>query len=109
MGITSAQWRSLCKVIGAPELGDAPEFSTSNKRIEHMPMIRGLIQRWLDSMPSDEESIRLLEENRIPVAPVLSVAEAVDHPHLRQRGTVTTVRDRVLGAFDVPTSPWRWV
>ncbi len=90
-----------------PELGDDPNFSTSTQRIEHVPMIRELIQKWLDSS-SDEECIRLLEENRIPVAPVLTVAEAVNHPHLRQRGTVATVRDRVLGAFDVPASPWRF-
>ena len=108
MGITSAQWKSLCKVIGRPELGDNPNFSTSTQRIEYMPMIRELIQKWLDLASSDEECIRLLEENRIPVAPVLTVAEAVNHPHLRQRGTVTTVRDRVLGAFDVPASPWRF-
>jgi crotonobetainyl-CoA:carnitine CoA-transferase CaiB-like acyl-CoA transferase len=30
------------------------------------------------------------------------VAEAVQHPHLRGRGTVRTVHDRVLGDFDVP-------
>jgi crotonobetainyl-CoA:carnitine CoA-transferase CaiB-like acyl-CoA transferase len=108
MGITSAQWRSLSKVIGRPELGDDPEFSTSTKRVERMPMIRRLIQGWLDSMPSDEEVIRVLEENRIPVAPVLTVAEAVNHPHLRQRGTVATISDPVLGTFDVPASPWRF-
>jgi len=108
MGITAAQWRALCAVFGHPELGDDPRFSTSTQRVEHMPLIRGLIQKWLDSMPNDEEIIRVLEENRIPVAPVLTVAEAINHPHLRRRGTVTTVRDPVLGEFDVPASPWRF-
>ncbi len=108
MGITLAQWRSLCQVIGRPELGDDPEFSTSTQRVERMPMIRPLIQQWLDSMPSDDEIIRVLEAARIPVAPVLSVAEAVNHPHLRERGTVATITDPVLGAFDVPASPWRF-
>ncbi|HXR37057.1 MAG TPA: CaiB/BaiF CoA-transferase family protein, partial [Candidatus Binataceae bacterium] len=108
MGITLAQWKSLARLIGRPELGDDPGFSTSTQRVERMPMIRGLIQQWLDATSSDEEAIRILEENRIPVAPVLTVAEAVNHPHLRQRGTVTTVHDRVLGAFDVPASPWRF-
>ena len=71
-------------------------------------MIRELVQRWLDSMPTDDDIIRVLEENRIPVAPVLTVAEAVNHPHLRERGTVATISDRVLGEFDVPASPWRF-
>jgi len=43
-----------------------------------------------------------MKEYRVPHAPVLSVAEAVKHPHLRQRGTVRTVHDRILGDFDVP-------
>jgi CoA:oxalate CoA-transferase len=108
MAITAAQWRSLCRVIGRPELGDDPEFATSTERVERMPLIRELIQGWLDTMPGDDEIIGVLEAARIPVAPVLSVAEAVNHPHLRQRGTVMTVSDPVLGLFDVPASPWRF-
>jgi crotonobetainyl-CoA:carnitine CoA-transferase CaiB-like acyl-CoA transferase len=108
MGIALAQWKSLATLIGRGELGDDPEFSTSTQRVARMSVIRPLIQQWLDSLGSDEEAIRILEENRIPVAPVLTVAEAVNHPHLRQRGTVITAHDRVLGAFDVPASPWRF-
>jgi crotonobetainyl-CoA:carnitine CoA-transferase CaiB-like acyl-CoA transferase len=108
MGITSAQWRSLCKVIGHPELCDDPRFSTATKRVEQMPLIRRLVQEWIDSQSTDDEVVSVLEENRIPVAPVLSVAEAVNHPHLRARGTVMSVCDPVLGEFDVPASPWRF-
>lgn len=43
-----------------------------------------------------------MKEYRVPHAPVLSIAEAVQHPHLRERGTVRTVHDRILGDFDVP-------
>ena len=43
-----------------------------------------------------------MKKYRVPHAPVLSVAEAVKHPHLRARGTVRTVHDRLLGDFDVP-------
>ncbi len=42
------------------------------------------------------------------MAPVLSVAEAVNHPHLRERRTVRTVEDRHLGAFDIPGMPLRF-
>jgi CoA:oxalate CoA-transferase len=39
---------------------------------------------------------------------VLSVAEAVNHPHLRHRGTVATIQDPVYGTMDVPASPVRF-
>jgi crotonobetainyl-CoA:carnitine CoA-transferase CaiB-like acyl-CoA transferase len=32
----------------------------------------------------------------------IDVAEAVKHPHLRQRGTIRKVHDRALGDFELP-------
>jgi crotonobetainyl-CoA:carnitine CoA-transferase CaiB-like acyl-CoA transferase len=53
-------------------------------------------------MPSDDASMAAMKEYRVPHAPILSLEEAVQHPHLRERGTVRTVHDRILGDFDVP-------
>jgi CoA:oxalate CoA-transferase len=44
----------------------------------------------------------------VPAAPVLSIEEAVSHPHLRERGTVQTVHDRLLGHFQIPGFPLRF-
>src|SRR5262249_47571271 len=38
-------------------------------------------------------------------APVLTLHEAIAHPHLRQRGTVRRVRDEAIGEFDIPGPP----
>ena len=59
-------------------------------------------------MPSDEASIEAMRAARVPVAPILSVLEAMNHPHLRERGTVRTIRDRLLGDFEVPGFPLRF-
>jgi hypothetical protein len=40
--------------------------------------------------------------------PVVSVAEAVNHPRLRQRGTVVRHKDRLHGEFDMPGFPLRF-
>ncbi len=42
------------------------------------------------------------------LAPVLSVAETVHHPHHRQRGTVRTVHDPLHGDFDMPGMPLKF-
>src|SRR5207302_4027900 len=60
-----------------------------------------IMEGWLQGV-SDEVAMAAMKEYRVPHAPVLSVAEAVQHPHLRERGTVRTVHDRILGDFDVP-------
>ena len=46
-----------------------------------------------------------LEAERIPCAPVLSLHEAMAHPHLRERGTVRRVADATIGEFDIPGLP----
>ena len=44
----------------------------------------------------------------MPVAPILTVPQAIDHPHHRARGTVRTVNDRMLGEFDMPGMPLKF-
>jgi CoA:oxalate CoA-transferase len=44
----------------------------------------------------------------VPVGPVLTVAEAMEHPHLRERGTVKKIHDRILGEFDYQRSAMRF-
>jgi CoA:oxalate CoA-transferase len=41
----------------------------------------------------------------VPCAPVLTLHEAMAHPHLRQRGTVRRVKDESIGKFDIPGLP----
>jgi CoA:oxalate CoA-transferase len=66
-----------------------------------------MIERWFAATPEDE-ALRLLDENRVPAGPVLSVAEAMEHPHIRERGTVRKVNDPILGEFDLPRSAMRF-
>ncbi len=53
-------------------------------------------------MTSDNESIRVLE------APMLTVSEAMKHPHLKERQTVRTVSDRSFGGVEIPCVPLRF-
>lgn len=96
------QWAALSKAMGAPELASDPRFKTNADRLKNLKELIATLEGWLQSMPSDEASMAAMKEYRVPHAPVLSVEEAIRHPHLRERGTVRTVHDRILGDFDVP-------
>ena len=96
------QWTALCEAMGQPDLPKDPRFLTQTDRVQNLPALVEIIEGWIRSMPSDEAAIEAMRARRVPMAPVLTVAEAVKHPHLRQRGTVRKVRDRVLGEFDLP-------
>ncbi len=96
------QWQTLCDVMGQPELLKDCRFVTREDRIKNLPALVEVIETWIRSMPSDDAAMDAMRERRVPMAPVLTVAEAMNHPHLRQRGTVRKVHDRVLGDFDLP-------
>ena len=60
------------------------------------------------AIPDVASAVAHLERYQVPVAPVLSVAETVHHPHHRQRGTVRTVHDPLHGDFDMPGMPLKF-
>ncbi|MBI3248951.1 MAG: CoA transferase [Deltaproteobacteria bacterium] len=102
------QWVVLCRAIGRPELAADPRFSTNVKRVEHLADVIQTIEGWIVAQESDEKALQILQDGRVPAAPVLSIAEAVNHPHLRERRTVRRITDRVLGELDIPGMPLRF-
>ena len=102
------QWASVCQAIGRPDLVEDPRFADNDARVKHTPEVVTILEDWIVSLPSDEAAIRALEEAHVPVAPVLSVEQAVNHPHMRQRQTVRTVTDRAFGEFQIPGMPLRF-
>ncbi|RZL95442.1 MAG: CoA transferase [Variovorax sp.] len=99
------QWKAFVGVLNAPELLTDPRFATASLRRDNNEALKEILERWLAGFPSRAAAIATLEEHRIPVAPVLTLNEAMAHPHLRERGTVRRVHDPALGSFDVPGMP----
>jgi crotonobetainyl-CoA:carnitine CoA-transferase CaiB-like acyl-CoA transferase len=101
-------WQALCRLMGRPEIAADPRFATNVARVENRADVAKIIEQWLATTESDEAVTKLLQESHIPVAPVLSIGQAVSHPHLRQRGTVRTITDRLFGEFEAPGFPLRF-
>jgi CoA:oxalate CoA-transferase len=108
MASTEHQFPYLCRAMGRPEWANDPRFCNNTARMAHVEELKRLIQEWFDAMPSDDEVYRRFEEHRVPYAQVLSIEEAMAHPHLRQREIVRTVNDRFLGDFEIPGFPLRF-
>ena len=99
------QFAQLCNAIGHPELSTDPRFKSAPDRLQNLPELIAIIEAWIAGMPSDEAVLRRLGEYRVPAAPVIPPDEALNLPHLRDRGTVTSVSDPILGNFEVPGFP----
>jgi len=102
------QWEALVRALDMSELMADPRFATAALRRDNNAALKTLLEGWLARFDSSEAAIAALEAHRVPCAPVLSLNEAMAHPHLRERGTVRRVHDEVLGDFDIPGLPVRF-
>ena len=102
------QWPEFCRAMGKAELIEDARFIDVPARASNIGAINEIVQGWLDGLASDEQAYQALEEHRIPYAPVLTVEEAMKHPHMRERGTVRTVHDRFMDDFELPGFPLRF-
>ena len=101
-------WALLCRMMGREDLISDPRSSDMPARVTNRKLVNGAITEWLMKLPNRDAANAALREARIPNAPVLTVEEAMNHPHMIERGTVRTVHDRVIGDFKVPGFPLRF-
>ena len=102
------QWPSMCKAMGREDLIEDPKFIDNDVRNQNREELIGIITDWIKAQKDDQAVLRMLEEASVPCAPILSTEEALNHPHLVQRGTAQKVTDRVLGEFTIPGMSYRF-
>ncbi|MDB5373258.1 MAG: CoA transferase [Belnapia sp.] len=80
-------WRSLCGIIGRPELAEDPRFDVNAKRVAHVAELLPLLQ---DRLATEDSAhwLAALGAAGIPCEPVLAYDEALAHPQAQARGAV---------------------
>ncbi len=106
--VNDRQWAQFCRAMQRADLIDDVRFCTAEGRSANRDEFNALITDWLATQPSRDAAVAALSAQRVPVAPVLDVTEALSHPHLRESRTVRTVHDERLGSFDIPGMPIRF-
>ncbi len=102
---TEERWPDLARALGAPQWLDDPRFKTRRDRRINGEALAAAIEQQLSRFPTRQAAVAALEKAHVPVAPILTLNEAMEHPHLRHRGTVRRVRDPFIGEFDIPGRP----
>lgn len=105
LAILPHQWKQFVAAVQKPELLEDERFSTAALRRDHNLDLKAILEDWLTTFPTRDDALNELEKYRIPCAPVLTLNEAMKHPHLRERGTVRQVEDKILGKFEIPGFP----
>jgi crotonobetainyl-CoA:carnitine CoA-transferase CaiB-like acyl-CoA transferase len=103
--VTPAQWVAFCNMIGLPELGPDPRYSSTAERYLHANELNDIIKPVLmhrSAMEWFEKGIEL----RLPLAVVPSMKELLEQPVYRERGAFAKVRIGTA-SFDAPVLPQR--
>ena len=102
------RWAAFCELLERPELAEDPRFATNDARMAHHEALVDIIEGWLRAQPSREVILAKMEEAHFAFAPVLSVPEAMRHPHFIERRLIRRVPDRCFGEIDIPGMPLRF-
>ncbi len=101
-------WPDLCRAMEREDLIDDPVFGNDATRVAHGAEVIEMIEAWLAGFDDIKSAVERMTEFDVPCAPVLSVAETTQNPHMRARGTVRTVDDPLHGKVDIPGMPIKW-
>jgi len=99
-------WSRLVALVGKPDLATDPRFSTPQARRENWGALQQVYRDWLNSYQTADEAIAALSAARVPVVPMLSPEEVVDHPQLVSREAFPEVSHPGCGSIRVTATPF---
>ena len=99
-------WKIFCPVIGCPELADDPRFRSNGERNQNRDALVAKLQQVFLTRTYEEWEARL-SENGIPVGAINNLAQVLDHPQVKSRGSMVEVDHPQVGKVRVVGVPVR--
>ena len=100
-------WKNLLDAMGRADLRDDPRFASLTTRVAHMDVVDELVSGFTRQY-NKQDLFALLMKHRVPCAPVRTLMEVVNDPHLHQRGMLQWIDHPELGRIVVQSSPIRF-
>lgn len=100
-------WRYLVDALNCPHLAEDPRFLTVKERCGNMDAVDAAIGEITRGYNKAELFERLIG-SRVPCAPVRTLVEVVNDPHLHERGSLQWIDHPEYGRIVVPTTPLRF-
>jgi crotonobetainyl-CoA:carnitine CoA-transferase CaiB-like acyl-CoA transferase len=89
IGAPGHLFRSLCELMGRPELADDERFATNGDRLANRPALNAEITAWTAARRTSD--VVAILGGVVPVGPVNDMAAIWDDPHVSARGMLVTV------------------
>jgi formyl-CoA transferase/CoA:oxalate CoA-transferase len=103
---TTPFWHKFCRAIGRPELAREPRFARTRDRMNHRTALEVMVEGILATETTQHWETLFLEAD-VPASAILSVPEALEHPHTAARGMFPKLTHPAYGSIRVPGPPLR--
>ena len=96
----------VLRLVGHPEVVDAPWFRSGRGRVEHVNLLDRYVGNWIGDR-TRAEVLAAFEEAGAAIAPIYDAKDIVEDPHIRETGMITEVADEDLGRMLMHNVMWR--
>jgi CoA:oxalate CoA-transferase len=90
---------ALCTAIGQPDLAKQPKYKTNVDRMTNHQDLKSELEAMLSKQPADHW-LQVIHDAGVPVAPILDVAAAIEHPQTKARNMMIEA-----GGIRMPGNP----
>ena len=101
------QFATLAKLLGEPDMASDPRFATRAARVQNIAALDEWMLGHFMTKPRDHWIEAFIAEG-LMAAPVYSLDETFDDPHVRQSGVTVSVDHPNAGPTEILTSPLRF-
>jgi benzylsuccinate CoA-transferase BbsF subunit len=102
---TDAEWRSLCDVIGKPELAEDVLFATQEARKRNEEALDRIITQWTATRDR-WDATKLLQKAGVAAFPSMSNKDLATNEHLRERDFMIEIEHPEVGRRVHVGMPW---
>ncbi len=99
-----SNWLRFLDVINAPELDDDPRFSSNAQRIQNLPALVDILNRYL-GQDTTENWLRRMEEAHLPAGPVNDILQMHADPQARARDMIVELDHPTAGKVETIGHP----
>ena len=105
--IREGHWRKFCEVMDQPELAEDPRFVDMRTRSQNIELVDDLVNAWTRQHSRAKITSRC-QHNGVICAPVQTIPETVEDPHMMARGSLSKFQHSVLGEVSLFQTPIRY-
>jgi succinate--hydroxymethylglutarate CoA-transferase len=97
-------WKRLCNLLGRQDLLTDPRFVNNKSRMAHRDELTIILDGEFQRKPTSAWLAEL--HGKVPCAPVLDIAQALENPYVKEQGKVVTVPHPERGEVRLLGSPF---